>query len=369
LYHHFPSKEDIALRLLGSLDSALQDLARRATTTDTPPELAIRRFAQEVATLSFDHAAAVRMSVYEAPTAATERLRLALQTQSVAHERVWRNLVGSMAKTDLREGVDAGLLRFALQTLTLDASVNYPTDMVSADVSDHLCDVLLRGMAIDCPDNDALDDSAASEAAAGVIGDWRHRGQRTGITDKDKIVGAAREEFARRGYEATTIRDIANTADVRMGTLYRRVESKDALLLQIINEYSGSLDEAYKAVLTAGSPETEALDALARVFVRASRRFSQELRIVKFGWSGRENPSSPFHVYFEQSLRRRQLISTMLRRGITAGTLRRIATPEEMALHFRSVLWLPFHNFGRTSATQAHVFSRQALLRGAALDR
>jgi hypothetical protein len=45
--------------------------------------------------------------------------------------------------------------------------------------------------------------------------------------------------------------------------------------------------------------------------------------------------------------------------------VRPVAGPRELAVHFRSVLWLRFHEHARTSEARAFAFLRQSLLQGA----
>ena len=167
------------------------------------------------------------------------------------------------------------------------------------------------------------------------------------------------------GYEATTIRDIARAAGVGMATLYRRVESKESLLRSIIDVYAGCLDEAFGAVMSADSADAERLYALTRVFGHASRHFHEESQIVSFGWFGREAASSPVHDYFIATQRRFDAMTALLRHGAQEGTVRAVAGPRELAVHFRSVLWLRFHEHARTSEARAFAFLRQSLLQGA----
>ena len=85
LYHHFASKEDIAVDLLASYSRALAALgtaAVRRTEIAGDPEGLIRRLATDVARLAFEHAAAVRLSAYEAPSVATDRFTAAIQFRS-----------------------------------------------------------------------------------------------------------------------------------------------------------------------------------------------------------------------------------------------------------------------------------------------
>lgn len=374
LYHHFTSKEEIAVDLLSSHTQALTELgtaaARRSEPSPAEPEKLLRQLAADVAALAFRHAAAVRLSAYEAPSVSTERFTAAIGFRSAALDRAWRTAVQSLATGGTHPAADLGLLRFTLQQVTSHAPLYYPADLHGDETSGHLCDILLHGLLAEAPAFDDLDRSAAHQAALDAISRWGPRdrpasGQASTDGATDDILAAARSEFARRGYEATTIRDIARAAGVGMATLYRRVDSKESLLRSIIDVYAGCLDEAFGAVMSADSSDAERLYALTRVFGHASRHFHEESQIVSFGWFGREAASSPVHDYFIATQRRFDAMTALLRHGAQEGTVRAVAGPRELAVHFRSVLWLRFHEHARTSEARAFAFLRQSLLQGA----
>lgn len=365
LYHHVASKEQIAAELLTAFSEALAEVAAAAVADPPRPgadaEQRVRQLTADVMALSSAHGAAVRLRAFEPPTVATPRLREAMRLPTAALDRAWREAVDGL-RPARRDGADPALLRFALQQVTLDAPGSYPGDRDPRELAAGLCDVLLQGVATACPPDTDLDASAATRAAGEAVTRWRAEEPAGGPRDRDTVVAAARTEFARRGYDATTVRDIATAAGVRMGTLYRRVESKEALLREVLGSYSGHLGDAFAAVLSAGSPPVETLDALGRVFVHASRRFEAESCMLRYGWSGREATTSPFHDYYLETQGRLRALEDLLRRGAADGTLR--AVPD-LALHIRSVLWLPFHQHARTGTARAQAFLRAALLRGA----
>jgi AcrR family transcriptional regulator len=369
LYHHFASKEDIAVELLDSFSQSLEELGRTALLRPDPasnPQAAIRALAAEVTTLSFKHAGAVRLRAYGSPpSVSTRRLTQAMALPAPALERAWARVWDSAGSMGANPSLDLGLLRFAVQRLTLSAPVYYPSTMAPDEVASQLCEALFGGIVVDCPDDHELDQSAASRAAAHAVSAWRARDRPPATSDRDQIVAAARAEFARRGYEATTIRDIAGAASVRVATLYRRVESKETLLAEIIDEYGSSFDRAFQTVVAAGGTAPELLDGLARVLVSVSRHFAGETRIVSHGWSQRESANSPLHDYFIATQHRLAELAKVVQSGLEAATLRPIAPAAAVALHFRTIAWLPLHDHGRTSEANARSFLRQSLLRGA----
>lgn len=369
LYHHFASKEEIAVELVEAFNQELVSLAseagRRQRTPVGSAEDELRRLASDATALSLRHGAAIRLRAFEAPTVSTERLRTAMQFSAPAIGQVWSSAINALAA---ERGVVIeypGLLRFAFLSATLGASMAHPADDDPDELAAQICDLLLHGLAVDCPDDATLDASPAARTARATISAWKNAGIDDPSDGRAAIVEAARTEFARRGYSATTIRDIADAAGVRMGTLYRRIDSKEAILEEILEAYSSLLDGAVRGVLTAESTPVESLDGIARTFIHASRRFRKESEIAKLGWSGRESDANPLRAYYLQTQSRLALWENMFRTGQADGSLRTFATPAELAIHVRTILWIPFQDYARTSETRAHEFIRATVLRGA----
>lgn len=58
------------------------------------------------------------------------------------------------------------------------------------------------------------------------------------VEKKQVIEEAARELFIKQGFHATSMRDIAKTAEVSLGNLYNYYETKEAIYQSIINRYA-----------------------------------------------------------------------------------------------------------------------------------
>jgi len=62
------------------------------------------------------------------------------------------------------------------------------------------------------------------------------RTERVHAARRSRILRAARKLFAHRGYDATTMRDVADAAGTSIGNLYFYFENKEALLLALMAE-------------------------------------------------------------------------------------------------------------------------------------
>jgi len=87
--------------------------------------------------------------------------------------------------------------------------------------------------------------------------------ERKKLDKRERIRAAARELFARRGYSAATMRDIAGRAHVALGTLFNYADDKRDLVFLIFNDV---LDRLTDRALAAPRPDAPLVDQLLAVF-------------------------------------------------------------------------------------------------------
>ena len=134
---------------------------------------------------------------------------------------------------------------------------NAPTDQLAIV----LCRIRLEGFSTGQPRDDELDRSAAFVAADQAIQAWTDDSD---VDDRTAHIRAvARAEFGRRGYESTSVRDIAAAAGLGQGTLFRLIGSKEALLASIMSSFNEKVDAGSKRVLRSQASPVAKLDALS----------------------------------------------------------------------------------------------------------
>jgi AcrR family transcriptional regulator len=63
-----------------------------------------------------------------------------------------------------------------------------------------------------------------------------HREQKIELSTRDKILKAAQKLFARSGYDGTTTKELAETAGIAEGTLFRHFTNKKAILVEVATQ-------------------------------------------------------------------------------------------------------------------------------------
>ncbi|MFI9025701.1 TetR/AcrR family transcriptional regulator [Streptomyces sp. NPDC053560] len=77
-----------------------------------------------------------------------------------------------------------------------------------------------------------------------------------------ELLDTAAEVFAEQGYNATTVRKIADAAGMLAGSLYYHFDSKESMLDEILATFLDELWAGYDTVLDAGLGPRETIEAL-----------------------------------------------------------------------------------------------------------
>jgi TetR/AcrR family transcriptional regulator, cholesterol catabolism regulator len=83
-------------------------------------------------------------------------------------------------------------------------------------------------------------------------------------TRREEILRIAGALFARKGFTATSIRDIAEEAGILPGSLYSHFDSKEAIAREILTGYYVDLLDRYRALVKQQHQEADALGELIR---------------------------------------------------------------------------------------------------------
>jgi TetR/AcrR family fatty acid metabolism transcriptional regulator len=84
---------------------------------------------------------------------------------------------------------------------------------------------------------------------------------------RERILGAAERIFARHGFFAAKVSDVAKEAGVADGTIYLYFKSKDDLLISLFQRRMEQLNTALKAAI-ADKPPREQLRAFIRMYIQ-----------------------------------------------------------------------------------------------------
>lgn len=361
LYYHFDSKEALAATMVGALRDGIVDASHRTGASTDSPVDAIRRFALDIADVSARHPGALQVCL-GIPETRDPDLEALLASESRWSQKKWKNLVRDAADAGLiRAEVDTRILREVLQVSTTYSATLAPTGFQSHKVADCVIDMLFHGLAAK-PADDDLSDSAPARAAREVIASW-DRDDATILSDKqDRILDAARLVFADRGFDATTTRDIANAVGLTQGSLYHHFESREAILVAVVEKFSDRLRAGHEAVGAAGGTPLETIDALIRMRTAAGKRFEPEVTILK-SWAMLV-ASGNFDFLLKDGRKTLQVWEHTFAEGVRDGS---VVMPGSTRLVFQCIgetMWST-HGLRRVSTERLTRYNLETLLWGA----
>jgi len=105
------------------------------------------------------------------------------------------------------------------------------------------------------------------------------RREREKIAIRTKILDAARELFAEHGYDAVTMRTIAEKIEYTPTAIYYHFKDKDALIRELCDTDWGALAEEFQKIATIANPK-ERLGAMGRAYARFAFEHPNHYRLM-----------------------------------------------------------------------------------------
>ena len=171
--------------------------------------------------------------------------------------------------------------------------------------------------------------------------------------------------FGKQGYTGTSMRDIASAVGMLPGSLYAHISSKEALLVQIVDEGIGQfLDRVTEHVNRTGSP-VDRLRLMIVAHVEVVADHPERSLVVFHQWRFLGSENLPLAIK-----RRRQYehcFVEVVKQGIADGSLKPELNPRIAVLTILGALnWTPewFSRDGELSATQLGDLMAGTLLGG-----
>ena len=133
-----------------------------------------------------------------------------------------------------------------------------------------------------------------------------------------ELVASAAKLFAERGYHATSMADITETAGLQRGGIYHYINSKSDLLYMIHENVIAPLADELHAIEERADPPAFALRQLAHAFLGSISSHNEEVRVVLHEWKAiEENPDWERIRAGRRALE--QIVERVLQRGVDEG--------------------------------------------------
>ena len=153
------------------------------------------------------------------------------------------------------------------------------------------------------------------------------------VARQANILSVARDMLAEVGYEKTTIRALAERAQVAPGTLYNLYNSKDELIVAAVREILMQVGEASEAVSEPGVDRILAIAEQIGVAIKDSPGYAEAITKAMLGPGEHERLNAALYLRFVP------LIEREVQSAVDAGQLETDAPVTVIAKHLQAQSW------------------------------
>lgn len=146
--------------------------------------------------------------------------------------------------------------------------------------------------------------------------------QARGIETRSRILQAATDCFAGRGYDATGVAEICRAAGVTKGAFYHHFESKHAVFLQLLEDWLANLDGQLAALRGGAASVPEALQAMTAVVPAILEAARGRVTLFLEFWAQASRDAEVWQATIAPYRRYRDFFVRLIRDGAREGTLR-----------------------------------------------
>ncbi|WP_043631678.1 TetR/AcrR family transcriptional regulator [Nonomuraea candida] len=170
---------------------------------------------------------------------------------------------------------------------------------------------------------------------------------------RDHLVKLAAELFARKGFQATTVREIADEAGILSGSLYHHFDSKETIVDEVLSTFLDDLIARYRAALDSGSDARTVLSEMVRIGFGTLEPHRAAITVMQNDWNYlRQFERFNYLVKAEDEVE--QMWVTQIKAGQAAGLFRPDVDPKLTYRMIRDTIWVAVRWFrpgGRLNTT------------------
>jgi TetR/AcrR family fatty acid metabolism transcriptional regulator len=140
---------------------------------------------------------------------------------------------------------------------------------------------------------------------------------------KSEIADAAIQVFSEHGFSETTVKQIAEEADISKGSIYLYFDSKTEILYELFQNFEEDLHENFDRVLESSDEPTKKLKTLMYDLVSLCELNRPIIAVLFDFWSHSLHSSEQSRIDFESFYERvRSKLETLLEEGAQKGVFR-----------------------------------------------
>ncbi|MBA2888787.1 TetR/AcrR family transcriptional regulator [Nonomuraea soli] len=172
---------------------------------------------------------------------------------------------------------------------------------------------------------------------------------------RDHLVKLAAELFARKGFQATTVRQIADEAGILSGSLYHHFDSKETIVDEVLSTFLDDLVARYRAALEVGGTPREVLSEMVRIGFSTLEPHRAAITVMQNDWNYLLSlPGDRFAYLMKAEEEVERMWLEQIKAGQAAGEFRPDVDPKLTYRMIRDTIWVAVRWFrpgGRLNTT------------------
>ncbi|RBQ14429.1 TetR family transcriptional regulator [Spongiactinospora rosea] len=167
-------------------------------------------------------------------------------------------------------------------------------------------------------------------------------GKATPVSDRrDHLVRLAAEIFARKGFQATTVREIAQEAGIHSGSLYHHFDSKESIVDEVLASFLRDLIGRYRTALARGGEPRAVLSDMVRIGFATLEPHRAAITVMQNDWSYlRSLPGDRFDYLVKAEDEVERMWVDQIMSGQARGQLRADIDPKLAYRTIRDTIWV-----------------------------
>ncbi|GII55166.1 putative transcriptional regulator TetR family protein [Planotetraspora thailandica] len=170
----------------------------------------------------------------------------------------------------------------------------------------------------------------------------RHAGGTGSASERrDHLVKLAAELFARKGFQATTVRQIADEAGILSGSLYHHFDSKESIVDEVLRTFLEDLIAHYRATLADAGDAGAVLMEMVRIGFHTLEPHRAAITVMQNDWNYlRSLPGDRFDYLVRAEDEVERMWVEQIKRGQASGQFRADVDPKLTYRMIRDGIWV-----------------------------
>ena len=154
-------------------------------------------------------------------------------------------------------------------------------------------------------------------------------------TRKEAIISKASQLFREKGYNATSMRDLAEHVGVEAASLYNHISSKAEILQEICFKMANQFMTHFEEVEANGKKPIDKVEAILRFHIHQMIENYEEVYVADREW---KHLSEPFLSNFQNQRRTyRKRFAAIIQEGIRNNEIKNIDAPTAVLIMLHAV--------------------------------